>query len=141
MLIQIFSTLFLMSCYVLLMNYQHKFIMRSQVNVDYFQSVYFMQFQSFFIKLIYAISCFSQLDLLSCIRFNFSYRLSLATLCPCIYFVCTSQVYTLSGLTIKSLDICLNNFLNIFPNIALIRLHTIRQRDVFPILEKPSSRN
>ena len=40
-------------------------------------------------------------------------RLSSVTLCPCIYFVSTSQCYALSGLTIKSLDICYKLF-NVF---------------------------
>ena len=41
----------------------------------------------------------------------------LAILCPCIYFVCTSQFYALSGLTIKSLDIYVINCLIFFPTV------------------------
>ena len=55
------------------------------------------------------ISIASLIQFQSCI-FSFSYRLSSVTLFPCIYFVCASQVYALSGLTIKSLELYYNVF-------------------------------
>ena len=67
----------------------------------------------------------------------------LEILCPCIYFVCTSQVYTLSGLRIKSFDICYN-LVNIFSQQDLSGLastsHAPQHKEVSPsLLHSPST--